>query len=292
MFPSSDSIGQIAGALARAQAELVNPPKVLRATLVRGPGLEPVSYRYAPLSTGLTIVRRVLGRHEIAVVQTTQVCPEAGSVDLTTVLVHASGEWIGGRWPVCGADARQDPKLMGAALTYARRYSLFALVGVAGEDDLDAPNLARVSAAPGVTGSTGSAGRPLTRKAPRRRERPARSARVIPLRVVAAGEGSGEPRTGDGAGEVSSGQATVSGLIAELEAVADEAGLTRWALAALPHRDALTGDERIQLEAALAKKAANLLPEGAQPSSPRPSSDLPSPAPTGTPGDDHATPAL
>ena len=44
-------------------------------------------------------------------------------------------------WPVCSIDEIASPKRMGAALTYARRYALFALVGIAGEDDLDAPDL-------------------------------------------------------------------------------------------------------------------------------------------------------
>ena len=99
------------------------------------------SYRYAPLSEGLTIIRKTLGRHELAIVQTTDIDPATGAVELTTMLVHGSGEWIATRWPVCSGEACGDPKVMGAALTYARRYSLFALVGVAGEDDLDAPEL-------------------------------------------------------------------------------------------------------------------------------------------------------
>ena len=75
--------------------------------------------------------------------QTTDLDPATGAVELTTTLVHGSGEWIATRWPVCPGETCADPKRMGAALTYARRYSLFALVGLAGEDDLDAPELRR-----------------------------------------------------------------------------------------------------------------------------------------------------
>jgi ERF superfamily len=64
-----------------------------------------------------------------------------GIVNLTTVLAHASGEWIASDWPVCAISETTAPHRMGAALTYARRYALFALVGIAGEDDLDAPGL-------------------------------------------------------------------------------------------------------------------------------------------------------
>jgi hypothetical protein len=65
----------------------------------------------------------------------------AGIVNLTTVLAHASGEWIASDWPVCPVVETEAPRRMGAALTYARRYALFTLVGIAGEDDLDAPDL-------------------------------------------------------------------------------------------------------------------------------------------------------
>jgi hypothetical protein len=62
-------------------------------------------------------------------------------VHLTTMLAHASGEWIASDWPVCPIAETANPQRMGAALTYARRYALFTLVGIAGEDDLDAPDL-------------------------------------------------------------------------------------------------------------------------------------------------------
>ena len=65
----------------------------------------------------------------------------AGIINLTTVLAHASGEWIASDWPVCAISETATPQRMGAALTYARRYALFTLVGIAGEDDLDAPDL-------------------------------------------------------------------------------------------------------------------------------------------------------
>ena len=97
--------------------------------------------RYAPLSSGLEIVRKTLGQHEIATVQSTAIDQAAGIVNLTTVLAHSSGEWIASDWPVCPIVETERPHRMGAALTYARRYALFTLVGIAGEDDLDAPDL-------------------------------------------------------------------------------------------------------------------------------------------------------
>src|SRR5271169_687537 len=142
MQRSSPSMASLAAALAKAQAELVNPEKSLVATIRSdGPRGTEQTFRYAPLSSGLDIVRKTLGQHEIATVQTTAIDQTAGVVNLTTVLAHSSGEWIASDWPVCAISETATPHRMGAALTYARRYALFTLVGIAGEDDLDAPDL-------------------------------------------------------------------------------------------------------------------------------------------------------
>src|SRR3974377_1496134 len=150
MHRSSDTIATIAAALAKAQVELTNPEKSLVAT-IRSPFPREAdrTFRYAPLSSGLDIVRKSLGRHEIATIQTTDIAKEAGLLRLTTVLAHSSGEWISSEWPVCQISDIASAQRVGAALTYARRYALFALVGIAGEDDSnrpapgDAPNSAR-----------------------------------------------------------------------------------------------------------------------------------------------------
>jgi hypothetical protein len=139
---SSETIGTIAAALAKAQGQLVNPEKSLVATIRSDEDhAAERSFRYAPLSSGLDIVRKTLSQHEIATVQTTSIDETAGIVRLSTVLAHASGEWIASDWPVCAISETAVPHRMGAALTYARRYALFTLVGIAGEDDLDAPEL-------------------------------------------------------------------------------------------------------------------------------------------------------
>ena len=92
---SSESVAALAAALAKAQAELINPEKSLTATIRDGrTGEGDQSFRYAPLSSGLDIVRKTLGQHEIATVQTTAIDQTAGMVNLTTMLAHASGEWI------------------------------------------------------------------------------------------------------------------------------------------------------------------------------------------------------
>jgi hypothetical protein len=142
MQRSSETIGAIAAALEKAQAELTNPEKSLVATIrATGPREMDQTFRYAALSSGLDIVRKVLGGQEIATVQMTSIDKEAGLIRLTTTLAHASGEWLSSEWPVCAIAETAAPRRMGAALTYARRYALFTLVGIAGEDDLDAPDL-------------------------------------------------------------------------------------------------------------------------------------------------------
>ena len=149
MQRSSNSVGALAAALAKAQAEIVNPEKSLTATIVSPFPREGVrTFRYAPLSSGLDLVRKCLGQHEIATVQATAIDPESGLIRLTTTLVHASGEWVSSDWPVCPVNETAVPHRLGAALTYARRYALFTLVGIAGEDDLDAPDLSPVVGAP------------------------------------------------------------------------------------------------------------------------------------------------
>src|SRR5499427_4141985 len=134
MHRCSESIGAIAAALAKAQAELTNPEKSLVATIRSSfPREGDRSFRYAPLSSGLDIVRKGLGRYEIATIQTTTIDKDAGLLHLTTVLAHSSGEWISSEWPVCAIADIASAQRMGAALTYARRYALFTLVGIAGK---------------------------------------------------------------------------------------------------------------------------------------------------------------
>jgi hypothetical protein len=133
MHRSSESIAALAAALAKAQMALTNPEKSLTGTVPSNRYDEPGrTFRYAPLSSGLDIVRKALGEQGIATLQTTAIDQDIQSVSLTTVLAHASGEWIASDWPVCTLSDMAAPRRMGAALTYARRYALFTLVGIAG----------------------------------------------------------------------------------------------------------------------------------------------------------------
>jgi hypothetical protein len=121
---TSDSIGKISEALAKAQAELTNPPKNKENPHFKS--------KYVDLSDGLDCVRKVLSKNHIAFVQSTTIVD--GMIVMHTRLMHISGEWLESIYPVSGLDKHQA---MGSAMTYARRYSLFAMVGIAGEDDDD-----------------------------------------------------------------------------------------------------------------------------------------------------------
>jgi hypothetical protein len=251
MQQSSETIGTIAGALAKAQAELTNPEKSLVATIEidgAGQGRER-SFRYAPLSSGLEIVRKTLTQHEIATVQTTALDHAAGIINLTTLLAHSSGEWIASDWPVCAITETATPHRMGAALTYARRYALFTLVGIAGEDDIDAPDLhAPEPAAPTRKNQQSSTGRTQ----PNGREQ--KFARNGPA---------------DNAGNRSSSLANPAlkerlsailrdQLIDQVGKIDSSESAEIWARRILPAKDSLTSEHARQLEDAFKAKLAAL----------------------------------
>ena len=243
MQRSSETIGVIAGALAKAQIELANPEKSLTAT-IRSPFPREGdrSFRYASLACGLDLVRKSLGRHEIATVQTTSIDEAAGLIRLTTTLAHSSGEWVSSDWPVCPVAETAAPHRMGAALTYARRYALFTLVGIAGEDDLDAPDLDAVpgteAGGPGVSDGRTANGHALAAVMPvgRRRTPPARAA---PVRVILPIDRSALER---------------DRLLADLEGVQSAEDAAKWAHRSLPAKNTLTVADAQTVEATFREK--------------------------------------
>ena len=124
MHRSSESVAAIATALAKAQTELSNPEKAMVGTVYNIRSDSPQSFRYASLSSGLDIIRKTLGGQQIAIAQTTDIDRANGMVNLTTILLHTSGEWISSDWPVCQLSETSAPRRMGAALTYARKSSV------------------------------------------------------------------------------------------------------------------------------------------------------------------------
>lgn len=138
MHSSSDTIGAIASALAKAQGDLGKCEKGLIGT-VRSllPDGTDRTFPSVSLASGLDMVRNRLAQQAIATIQTTSIDQESGQIRLTTLLAHASGEWISSIWPVCLVSETAAPHRMQAALICARRCALFTLVGIAAEDDLD-----------------------------------------------------------------------------------------------------------------------------------------------------------
>jgi hypothetical protein len=251
MHRSSESVAALASALAKAQAELVNPEKSLTATIRGGrPGEGERSFRYAPLSSGLDIVRKTLGQHEIATVQTTAIDQAAGIVNLTTMLAHASGEWIASDWPVCSIAETANPQRMGAALTYARRYALFTLVGIAGEDDLDAPDLCVAPPSPPP-----SAAKPLLEQS-----------RVL---FHTAGNGRGRGMTKGEAAAIIDGEQSAGlrdRLLAEIGTIASADLAASWAREAFAAKNKLAAPDAKLVEDAFEQRLAELASAGTDPS--------------------------
>jgi hypothetical protein len=236
---SSESVAALAAALAKAQAELVNPEKSLTATIRTGvSGEGERTFRYAPLSSGLDIVRKTLGQHEIATMQTTAIDRTSGLVNLTTVMAHASGEWIASDWPVCSVAEIASPQRMGAALTYARRYALFTLVGIAGEDDLDAHDLSACGPAVGLVPEAGGS-------APSSRE---------------TGNGRLRPGSKSNAGILDAGQSAElrDKLLAEVANLTSSDVAASWAARALGSKNSLAATDAKLLEDAFEQKLSGI----------------------------------
>ena len=140
---TSETIGTLAAALAKAQLALHQSGKITNRNYPQGPAEPEQTFRYALVRpAGLRSCAKPWVIMRLPHVQTTSIDQAAGIVQLTTVLAHSSGEWIASDWPVCPISDTATPHRMGEALTYTRRYGLFTLVGIAGEDDRDAPNVA------------------------------------------------------------------------------------------------------------------------------------------------------
>jgi hypothetical protein len=252
MQRSSETIAALAAALAKAQIELENPEKSLTASIPSPlPGGAAQSFRYASLASGLELVRKSLGRQEIAVIQSTTIDQAAGIVRLTTTLAHASGEWLASEWPVCPVAEMASPHRMGAALTYARRYALFTLVGIAGEDDLDAPDLPDAGLSPQAQNNlrrpdegTGGSNPPAPQASSRpllTSEKRARAERVRPTTLP------------PDASETLRGQ-----LISELEQLKDPEELSSWAHHAIALKNQLSARDAEEVETAFAARLAAL----------------------------------
>jgi ERF superfamily len=241
MHRSSEKIAALAAALAKAQADLVNPEKSLVGTIESS---DQRLFRYASLASGLEIVRKTLGQHEIATMQTTAIDQSAGTVTLTTVLAHASGEWVASDWPVCALADTVTPHRMGAALTYARRYALFTLVGIAGEDDVDAPDL---SAPTKIGGGSRPPSNGRGGMGPATGHRSGTADRIVTKSVL-------EPKPS---------QTLRDQLLAELKTLDTNDAATVWAHRVLGAKNSLTSEDARSVEDAFRVKMTALGSDGA-----------------------------
>ena len=131
-YRRSPEIGELAAAMAAAQIELRNPKKTETATVATKSGGQ-YSYHYMELAQLIEICREVLAKHGLAIFQ--PVAANLSTVTITTLIAHRSGQWIASDLALHPVDS--GPQAIGSAITYARRYGLAAMVGIAGEEDDD-----------------------------------------------------------------------------------------------------------------------------------------------------------
>jgi hypothetical protein len=154
------------------------------------------------------------------------------------MLAHASGEWIASDWPVCPISEMASPQRMGAALTYARRYALFTLVGIAGEDDLDAPDITACGPAAGHESDS-------------RQDR---------LRPPPRGSGNGRLRGTESTAVLDAAQSSAlrDNLLAEVASLTSADSAVTWAARALPAKNSLIASDAKLLEVAFEQKLSGL----------------------------------
>jgi hypothetical protein len=190
---------------------------------------------------------------------------------LNTTLAHGSGEWVAASWPVCRTTDLVNPKLMGAALTYARRYGLFTLVGLAGEDDLDAPpelvELERDRSAPEDPGA--EVADPAVRSTPAGKEQQlqpdlAKAASwdhipaQVPIDKPSRPDPGNPPRKRRHAVFPPPFAGELQNALRELGAIENPDVLFQWGLTILPLRNRLSEEARVTLDAAFFKRADEL----------------------------------
>ncbi len=129
----SESIENLAKSLSKFQAEVTNPANTANNPFYKS--------KYAPLNEVLNTVRPVLAKYGLSVIQSTS--SSADSVSVTTALLHDSGEWIKLEPLYLKAD-KNNAQGFGSAITYGRRYTLSAALGISSEDDDDGNSASNV----------------------------------------------------------------------------------------------------------------------------------------------------
>lgn len=133
---SSENTDKLFEALAQAQGELANPKKNRKANAGK------FSYSYADIADVTEAVRPVLAKHGLSFLQPTFM--DGNALMIETQIAHSSGQWVSSTYPVCTMGG--DHQSMGSAMTYARRYALCSMLGIAADDDVDGANAAGIDA--------------------------------------------------------------------------------------------------------------------------------------------------
>lgn len=123
---TSETLGEIAGAMAAMQSELVDAKK----------DQQGYSYRYADLAGILQIARPLASKNGIAIIQ--EAATEADMIAVTTRLIHKSGEWLEFNQLHMAVEPKKglsQAQCVGSVVTYARRYALAAAIGITQDDD-------------------------------------------------------------------------------------------------------------------------------------------------------------
>jgi hypothetical protein len=125
---TSDSIGELAKALAAAQGEMTSASKDATNPHFKS--------RYATLASVWDAIRGPLSRNGLSIIQVPQKASTAGHVAIYSKLLHSSGQWEDSLFEMPIPD-KLTPQAMGSAITYAKRYALLGLAGIAPDDDDD-----------------------------------------------------------------------------------------------------------------------------------------------------------
>lgn len=118
----SEQLDKLAKAMSKAQAELTGVVKDSKA----------YNYLYADLHACIEACREALANNELCILQTN--VPSENAVIVETTLLHSSGQFVTGQLSMPFGQ-KKDPQTIGAIITYARRYALTSMVGLAQKDD-------------------------------------------------------------------------------------------------------------------------------------------------------------
>lgn len=134
MLEHSEQINELAAALVKAQAAFVAVAKAKTATVEMKNGGK-YSYKYSDLADAWDVARKPLSDNGLSVIQSPAQL-ERGVCSVTTMLLHASGQWVKSTLSLDARDA--TPQSIGSVITYARRYGLASMIGLVTDDDTDA----------------------------------------------------------------------------------------------------------------------------------------------------------